>query len=96
MILCNNGEAIKIVSDFCYLGSIKSNNCNYDREIRSKLAKANSTFGRLGKLWTNCHELSNTNKFELYEELVPSTLLRSSPQMTKKDTTHQLEGNGHR
>ena len=60
-----NGEDIEIVEDFFYLGSFISDNSNCDKEIRSRFAKANSIFGRLGKIWVNMC-LSNVNKFGLY------------------------------
>jgi len=43
--ICINGEAIKIVNNVCIVRSFISDNCNCDNEIRSRLVKANSTFG---------------------------------------------------
>ena len=48
-----NGKDIEIVDDVCHLGSFISDNGNYNKEIRSKLAKANSIFGRRRKIWAN-------------------------------------------
>jgi len=59
-----DGETIEIVGEFCYLGSFISDYCIGDKEIRSRLAEANSTFGHLGKIWATIG-LSNTNKLRL-------------------------------
>ena len=53
----------EIVEDFCYLGSFISDNGNCDKEMRPRLAKANSIFGRLGKIWANMG-LSNVNSLD--------------------------------
>ena len=45
-----NGEDIEIVEDCFYPGSFISDNSSCDKKIRSRLAKANSFNGRLGKI----------------------------------------------
>jgi len=45
------GKNIDTVEDFCYLGSVISNNSSCDKEIRTRLGKASSVFGRLNSIW---------------------------------------------
>ena len=65
---------METVNEFCYLGSVISDNSSCDKEIKTRLAKANSIFGRLNNIWKS-KTLSCNIKVRLYESLVPSTLL---------------------
>ena len=71
------GETVETVKEFCYLGSVISDNSSCDKEIKTRLAKANSVFGRLNNIWRS-KTLSCSIKVRLYESLVLSTLLYAS------------------
>jgi len=43
-------EEIEEVEDFCYLGSVMSSNSSCDKEINTRMGKANAVFGRLERI----------------------------------------------
>ena len=45
------GNTIEDVTEFCYLGSVLSNDSSCDKDIKTRLGNANSTFGRLHCFW---------------------------------------------
>ena len=48
-----NGEALKRVSSFSYLGSVLSDDCSVDKNIAAHLQKANRAYGTLQlRLWS--------------------------------------------
>lgn len=64
-----------MVEDFTYLGSVISNDATTTKDVDNRLAKANSSFGRLQKrVWKN-HSLRLPTKIMVYEAVVISTLL---------------------
>lgn len=65
---------VDIVEDFCYLGSTLSADSRCDKEIKSRIGKANAAFGRLEKVWKS-NGCSLKIKIRLYEAIVLSTLL---------------------
>ena len=67
------GGPIECVEEFCYLGSVIARDGSCDKEIKTRLGKANTTFGRLTNIWRN-KRLSLQVKIRLYESLVLSTL----------------------
>ena len=67
------GGSKEEVEEFCYLGSVISRDGSCDKDIRTRLGKANTTFGRLSNLWKN-KKLNLQVKVRLYESLVLSTL----------------------
>ena len=68
------GKQVEEVHDFCYLGSMISDDSSCNKDIKSRLGKANSTFGRLNNIWKN-KSLKCKTKIRLYESLVLSTAL---------------------
>jgi hypothetical protein len=68
------GKPVEEVNEFCYLGSVIARDGSCDKDIRTRLGKANSCFGRLLNIWRN-KGLSIKIKIRLYEALVMSTLL---------------------
>jgi hypothetical protein len=46
-----NGEDIKRLSDFCYLGSIVTENGGTSKEINTRIQKARGSFSKLKKVW---------------------------------------------
>ena len=67
------GEQVEEVEQFCYLGSVITNDSSCDKEIKTRLGKANTTFGRLTNIWRN-KSLNVKVKVRLYDSLVLSTL----------------------
>jgi len=47
------GKQIEEIEDFCYLGSVISNNSSCDRDIKTRLGKANASFTNLHIIWQN-------------------------------------------
>jgi len=45
------GKNTDKMDDFCYVGSVVSNNSSRDNEIRTRLVKDNSVFKRLNNIW---------------------------------------------
>jgi len=45
------GKPVEEVSEFCYLGSIITRNGSCVKDIKIRLGKANSTFGKLINIW---------------------------------------------
>ena len=91
------GECVlEEVEHFCYLGSVLSNNGSCDKEIGSRLGRANATFGRLNNIWRN-KGLSITTKTRLYRTLVLTALLYGAEtwSMTKANMK-KLEAAHHR
>ena len=41
------GNTIEDITEFCYLGSVLSHDNSCDKDIKIRLGKANSNFGRL-------------------------------------------------
>ena len=84
------------VENFCYLGSIIASNGSCDKEIRTRLGRANATFGKLNNVWRN-KRLSIVTKTRLYRALVLTTLLYGAETwpMTKANMK-KLEAAHHR
>lgn len=69
---------LKSVQQFTYLGCTISSNAKMDKEIDNRLAKANSSFGRLYKQVWNNKSLKSKTKICIYRAVVLPTLLYSS------------------
>ena len=69
---------LKSVQQFTYLGCTISSDAKIDKEIDNRLAKANTSFGRLHKrVWNNKH-LKKSTKIRVYRAVVLTTLLYGS------------------
>ena len=66
------GKNTDKMDDFCYVGSVVSNNSSRDNEIRTRLVKDNSVFKRLNNIWKE-KEFSTGTEVRLYNALVIST-----------------------
>ena len=62
------------VPEFCYLGSVISRDSSSDKDIKTRLGKANANFGRLNNIWRS-KTLSTRIKVRLHESLILPTLL---------------------
>ena len=70
-----DGQQLKNVDEFTYLGSCVSSNTSLDREITSRIAKASRAFGRLNaRVWLN-RALSVETKVSVYRAVVLTALL---------------------
>jgi len=59
---------IEEVEDFCYLRSVMSSNSICDKEIKTRMGKANAVFGSLEKIWKS-NGCSVDTKVRLYMSL---------------------------
>ena len=68
------GQLDECVDEFCYLGSIITNTGSCDKEVKTRISKANSAFKRLDDIWRQkC--LGLPMKIRLYKSLVLAILL---------------------
>ena len=90
------GQVVETVEDFCYLGSVMSDNSSCDKDIKTKLGKANSVFGRLNSIWKSGSSNCNV-KVRLHDSLVLSTLLYAAEtwSMTVANM-RKLEASNHK
>lgn len=66
---------LTIVSDFKYLGSFISQDCNIDTEIQNRLRQASASFGRLRERVFLNKDLNIKTKITVYQAVCISTLL---------------------
>ncbi|KAK6761264.1 hypothetical protein RB195_022359 [Necator americanus] len=60
-----DGQPIKLVDEFCYLGCTLKNNGSYERSVQQRCAKATSAFNSLTKcLWST--PITNEVKLRVY------------------------------
>ena len=77
-----NGERLKAVDKFTYLGSTLSRDVVIDDEVDVRLAKANSAFGRLNTNVWNRRGITRKTKIKVYRAAVLTTLLYGSETWT--------------
>lgn len=79
-----NGNPLKEVNSFKYLGSLITNNGDLNCEVRNRINAATQAFARLyNRVWKP-HHLSLKTKIQVYNTIVLSTLLYSSECWTLK------------
>ena len=77
-----NGEALKSVSSFSYLGSVLSEDCSVDKDIAARLQKATRAYGALqARLWSQ-QGIRIKTKIKVYKVVVLATLLYGSQTWT--------------
>ena len=70
-----NGQQLAQTTEFTYLGSIISDNARLDKELRNRMGKASTSFGKLqDRLWKNNH-MSLRAKGKVHIVIVLSSLL---------------------
>ena len=74
IVIIDNAR-LKSVKKFCYLGNVLSSNGQINDEIAQRLAKANSTFGRLSKRVWKDHGIRIGTKIQVYQATVIPTLI---------------------
>ena len=80
--ILTNGQRLKAVDKFTYLGSTLSRNVVIDDEIAARLAKANSAFGKLRKSVWDRRGITVETKIKVYRTAVLTTLLYGSETWT--------------
>ncbi|GFN82465.1 nucleoside diphosphate-linked moiety x motif 17-like [Plakobranchus ocellatus] len=73
-----NSSELKSTPQFTYLGCTISSDAGLDKEIDNRLARANSSFGRLYKRVWNNKSLKIKTKIQVYRAVVLTTLLYGS------------------
>ena len=69
------GQRLQAVDNFTYLGSTLSRRINIDDEIKNRIAKASSAFGRLRKKVWERSGISQSTRVKVYKAVVLTTLL---------------------
>lgn len=69
-----NGEEIEDTRQFCYLGSILSNNGGTEEDIQHRIRKARQCFGMLHRTWSST-TITRRTKVRLFNSNVKSVLL---------------------
>ena len=69
------GQRLQAVDNFTYLGSTLFRRINIDDEIKSRIAKASSAFGRLRKKVWEKRGISQSTRVKVYKAVVLTTLL---------------------
>ena len=72
-----DGEALELVKDFTYLGSVISSDNGAKKDIQARLNKARGAFSRLRNIWRS-KQYSQKTKIRLYNSNVKSVLLYGS------------------
>lgn len=72
-----NGEAIKDVTHFTYLGSIISTDGGSERDIKARIGKAAGSFGTLKQIW-NSAQITQNLKLRIFNTNVKAVLLYGS------------------
>ncbi|VDM00974.1 unnamed protein product [Schistocephalus solidus] len=70
-----NGDQLKNVEIFAYLGSTLSRNSRIDGEVVQGISKASQPVGRLQDSTWNCHGIHLNTELKMYKAVVLTTLL---------------------
>jgi len=68
---------LELDSDFCYLGSYISFNGSCEKDVKVRIGKAATVFGKMKKIWQN-NNISLEVKMRLYKSIILSTLVYSA------------------
>ena len=74
-VIMLEGEPLKTVDKFTYLGSTLSRSTNIDDEVEARIAKASSAFGRLRDSVWERRGIKQATKLKVYQAVVLPTLL---------------------
>ena len=77
-----DNKLLKVPNKFCYLGSTITNKATLDDEIKVRLSKASSAFGKFQQRLWKSHDVSLPTKIMVYKAVVVPTLLYSSETWT--------------
>ncbi|KAJ1161828.1 hypothetical protein NDU88_002309 [Pleurodeles waltl] len=73
--ITSEGEMLKAVDKFTYLGSTLSRSVNIDNEVDTRITKATSAFGRLRESVWKRREVKLSPKLKMYKVVILLTLL---------------------
>ena len=77
-----DGQTLKLVENFCYLGTTLSRNVSLDKEIGLRLGKASAAFGSLQhRLWSD-HGIRLDTKLAVYKAVILTALLYGNEAWT--------------
>jgi len=86
-----NGEDIKRSSDFCYLGSIVTENGGTSREVSARIQKARGSFSKLRSVWLS-KLLRKDIKIRKFNACVKSVLLYGCETLlVTKEIQHKIQ-----
>ena len=71
------GMDLELVNEFCYLGSYIAYNGSCEKDVKVRIGKAATIFGKMRKIWKS-NRISLKVKMRLYESVILSTLLYSA------------------
>lgn len=74
-VITVDGEPLKTVDKFTYIGSTLSRSVNIDDEVETRIAKASSAFGRLRDSVWERRGIKQATKLKVYQAVVLPTLL---------------------
>ena len=74
-VITINGDELKNVPHFKYLGSILAGNCSMDEEVNNRINSAASAFARIRSRVIRSHDLRIQTKSAVYRAICLSTLL---------------------
>ena len=79
--ITGNGQRLKVVDKFAYLGSTLSRTVRIDDEVTARIAKASVACGRLcGNVWDRT-EIRLETKLEVFNALVlPTLFMHARPE----------------
>ena len=77
-----DNKLLKVPNKFCYLGSTITNKATLDDEIKVRLSKASSAFGKFQQRLWKSHDVSLPTKIMVYKAVIVPTLLYSSETWT--------------
>ena len=81
-VIAVNGEPLKVVDKFTYLGSTLSKSVRIDDEVSGRIAKASAAFGKLqSRVWERSG-LSLQTKLQVYRAIILPSLLYSCETWT--------------
>ena len=77
-----DGAPLKVVDNFCYLGSMLSSDASADEDVQRRVARAGVAFGRLTQRLWNEKDVKLSTKISVYKAVVISTLLYGAETWT--------------
>lgn len=77
-IIIDENRYLPIVNEFCYLGSIVTNDCTDEKDVDTRIAKASGAFGMLRKCLFASSDITNHAKGSIFRSLILPILLYGS------------------
>ncbi|XP_066928721.1 uncharacterized protein [Clytia hemisphaerica] len=77
-VIIDEKRYLPIVDEFCYLGSIVTNDCTDEKDVDTRIAKASGAFGMLRKCLFASSDITNKAKGSIFRSLILPILLYGS------------------